>query len=169
MVDRFHCGSTQAGKLCVSCDKVGYGGTVYSDKAKEQGEPRCVQFWCNLDGVPAALEMRTPAFKTGTRVLVIDQATVKNANLYAGSLTEFRNGCLLQWVETGSTMTAAVELVERQQGVVAGIVAVNIEDNEATQKLRARYKCHSVAAVGRGFAAQLLPLEATPDIAGGAI
>ncbi|XP_066298701.1 uncharacterized protein [Branchiostoma lanceolatum] len=42
------------------------------------------------------LEIRKDAFKPGTKVLIVDQ-----------------------WIETGGTMAAAVELVERQQGIVA--------------------------------------------------
>lgn len=117
----------KAGKLCVDVDTVSYGGTVYSDKSKEQ-----------------ALEMRTPAFVVGTRVLIVDQ-----------------------WIETGSTMGAAIQLVERQGGSVAGVVAINIEDTEASRAMRAKYKCHFIAALSRDFAAQLRPVGDTPDIAAG--
>jgi adenine phosphoribosyltransferase len=62
------------------------------------------------------MEMRTPAFASGTRVLLVDQ-----------------------WVETGGTMDGAIRLVERQGGIVAGIATIAMEDNEHTAKYRASY------------------------------
>ena len=41
-----------------------------------------------------------------------------------------------QWVETGGTMDGAIRLVERQKGIVAGIAAIAIEDNERTRAYR---------------------------------
>ena len=41
---------------------------------------------------------------------------------------------------TGGTMDGAVRLVERQGGKVAGMVAVAMEENEATNAYRANYK-----------------------------
>ena len=71
------------------------------------------------------MEMRKPAFAPGTRVLLADQ-----------------------WVETGGTMDGAIRLIERQHGVVAGIAAVAIEDNAATERYRQTYRC--VAGVVQG-------------------
>ena len=62
----------KSGKLCVDTDKVTYG---------------------NYSGRTQDMEMRTPAFAPGTRVLLADQ-----------------------WVETGGTMDGAVRLIERQGG-----------------------------------------------------
>ena len=87
----------KSGKLCVETDKVSYG---------------------NYSGRTQDMEMRTPAFAPGTRVLLADQ-----------------------WVETGGTMDGAIRLVERQGGVVAGLVAIAIEENDATAAYRARYPC----------------------------
>lgn len=72
----------------------------------------------NYSGKTQDMEMRLPAYAPGTRVLLVDQ-----------------------WVETGGTMHGAVQLVEQQKGVVAGMVAVVIEDNEATREYRENYKC----------------------------
>ncbi len=94
----------KAGKLCVDTDKVSYG---------------------NYSGRTQDMEMRTPAFAPGTRVLLADQ-----------------------WVETGGTMAGAIELVERQQGVVAGILAIAIEENEATEQYRKRFPCVSAVVPG---------------------
>ncbi|MCP5076214.1 MAG: adenine phosphoribosyltransferase [Rhodobacteraceae bacterium] len=79
----------------------------------------------NYSGRTQDMEMRLPAFAPGTRVLLADQ-----------------------WVETGGTMDGAIRLVERQKGLVAGLVAVAIEDNERTQQYRQDYPC--VAAVVAG-------------------
>ena len=74
----------------------------------------------NYSGRTQTMEMRKPAFAPGTRVLLVDQ-----------------------WVETGGTMDGAIRLVERQGGSVAGIVAVAIEENPATDGYRQKYKCVS--------------------------
>ena len=65
----------KAGKLCVDTDRVSF--TNYSGRTQD-------------------MEMRLPAFGSGTRVLLVDQ-----------------------WIETGGTMEGAIDLVERQGGVVA--------------------------------------------------
>ncbi|MFD2740607.1 phosphoribosyltransferase family protein [Sulfitobacter aestuarii] len=79
----------------------------------------------NYSGKTQDMEMRKPAFAEGTRVLLADQ-----------------------WVETGGTMDGAIRLVERQGGVVAGMVAIAIEENERTDGYRATYPC--VSAVSKG-------------------
>lgn len=94
----------KAGKLCVDTDKVEF--TNYSGKTQE-------------------MEMRMPAFRPGTRVLLADQ-----------------------WIETGGTMEGAIRLVERQNGVVAGLVAVAIEENARTKGYRAAYLCASAVVPG---------------------
>lgn len=79
----------------------------------------------NYSGRTQDMEMRLPAFAAGTRVLLVDQ-----------------------WVETGGTMDGAIRLVERQDGVVAGIVAVAIEDNERTAEYRRTYTCAAAVVPG---------------------
>jgi len=76
----------KAGKLCVDTDSVEFE---------------------NYSGRKQNMEMRTPVFDPGTRVLLADQ-----------------------WVETGGTIDGAIRLVERQQSVVTGIAAIAIEENE---------------------------------------
>ncbi|KAM6464704.1 adenine phosphoribosyltransferase-like isoform 2-T2 [Liasis olivaceus] len=63
------------------------------------------------------MEIRTDAICPGLRVLLVDQ-----------------------WVETGGTMRGAVQLVERQGGVVAGIAAICIEDSDSGCWLKSHYK-----------------------------
>jgi adenine phosphoribosyltransferase len=89
----------KAGKLCVETDKVSFS---------------------NYSGRTQDMEMRKPAFASGTNVLLADQ-----------------------WVETGGTMDGAIRLVERQGGKVVGLAAVAIEENEATHAYRAKYRCVS--------------------------
>lgn len=74
----------------------------------------------NYSGRTQDMELRKPAFRPNTRVLLVDQ-----------------------WIETGGTMTAGIDLIERQQGVVAGIATVCIETNERTRQIRDQYKCVS--------------------------
>ncbi len=85
----------------------------------------------NYSGQTQQMEMRKPAFAPGTRVLLVDQ-----------------------WIETGGTMTAGIELVERQQGIVAGIAAVCIEDTEISRDMRARFKLASCVMPGSDIQAQ---------------
>ncbi len=94
----------KAGKLCVETDKVSFS---------------------NYSGRTQDMEMRTPAFGPGTKVLLADQ-----------------------WVETGGTMDGAIRLVERQGGEVVGIAAVAIEDNPVTVAYRQKYRCASGVVQG---------------------
>ena len=100
----------KAGKLCVDTDAVSF--TNYSGRTQE-------------------MEMRTPAFATGTRVLLVDQ-----------------------WIETGGTMDGAIRLVERQRGIVAGMVTIAMEDNERTAEYRARYPVVTAVQPGTGLQEQ---------------
>ena len=79
----------------------------------------------NYSGRTQDMEMRLPAFAEGTRVVLVDQ-----------------------WIETGGTMDGAVQLVERQGGVVTGMVAIAIEENARTNDYRSRYHCVSAVVPG---------------------
>ena len=48
-----------------------------------------------------------------------------------------------EWIETGAQAKAAIELIEGQGGVVAGVAAVNIDVNEGTRPLITKYNCQS--------------------------
>ena len=87
----------KAGKLCVDTDSVTF--TNYSGRTQD-------------------MEVRTPAFLSGTRVLLVDQ-----------------------WIETGGTMDGAIRLVKRQEGVVAGLVAIAMESNDKTDEYRECFPC----------------------------
>ena len=64
------------------------------------------------------MEVRRGAFAATPRVLLVDQ-----------------------WVASGGSMRAAIELVRRNGGVVAAIAAIAIERNDTTPVLRAEYYC----------------------------
>jgi adenine phosphoribosyltransferase len=85
----------------------------------------------NYSGRTQDMEMRQPAFAPGTRVLLVDQ-----------------------WVETGGTMDGAIRLVERQQGVVAGLCAIVFEQNPRTDEYRQRYPCISAVVPGSSWQEQ---------------
>ena len=72
--------------------------------------------YTNYTGRTQAMEMRLPAFAPGTRVLLVDQ-----------------------WIETGGSMHGAIQLVEQQQGKVAGLVAIVMETNDRTKGYRKSY------------------------------
>ncbi|MEM8729353.1 MAG: phosphoribosyltransferase family protein [Pseudomonadota bacterium] len=67
----------------------------------------------NYSGRTQDMEMRLPAFAPGTRVLLVDQ-----------------------WIETGGTMEGAIDLVLRQNGRIAGLVAIAMEDTPRALALR---------------------------------
>ena len=86
----------KAGKLCVETDTVSF--TNYSGRTQN-------------------MEMRLPAFSSGTRVLLVDQ-----------------------WIETGGTMEGAIKLVERQKGTVSGLVAIAMEETPQANQLRKKHR-----------------------------
>ena len=72
-------------------------------------------------GLRKTLELSTNAHMPNTRVLIVDE-----------------------WVETGAQMQAAIQLVEGQGGIIAGIAAINIDDNDVTRSMRKKYKSCSL-------------------------
>jgi len=108
--------------------RLGAGFLPIRKAGKIPGVTDAVTF-TNYSGRTQDMEMRQPAFKPGARILLVDQ-----------------------WVETGGTMNAGIDLIERQSGVVAGIATVCIEDSPASEKMRSAYKC--VSAVIPGSAIQ---------------
>jgi adenine phosphoribosyltransferase len=68
-----------------------------------------------------ALTLRLNPFPTGSRVLVVDE-----------------------WIETGTQARAAIALLERAGGTIAGITAIAFRKNLKTHELWNRFKCHAV-------------------------
>ena len=104
--------------------RLGKGFLTLRKAGKLPVESDTVEF-VNYSGRAQEMEMRTPAFRPGTRVLLVDQ-----------------------WVETGGTMDAGVRLVEGQGGVVAGIATVCIEESERTRAFREHYRCSTSVLPG---------------------
>ena len=75
----------------------------------------------DYSGEAKTLELRQGSIKVGERVLVVDE-----------------------WIETGAQVQAAVDLIEGAGGVVAGIAAINMDDNPGVRRLREMYTCHAV-------------------------
>ncbi len=80
----------------------------------------------NYSGRTQNMEMRLPTFAPATRVLLADQ-----------------------WIQTGGTIEAAVALVERQGGVVAGLVTIAMETCAATDAFAAKYPIATAVMPGR--------------------
>jgi adenine phosphoribosyltransferase len=75
----------------------------------------------DYSGAEKVFELRANPWPIGTRVLLTDE-----------------------WIETGGTAQAAVELIERAGGIVVGIAAIAFRKNEKTAPLWAKYRCHGV-------------------------
>ena len=75
----------------------------------------------DYSGGEKTFELRANPWPAGTRVLLTDE-----------------------WIETGATARAAVELIERAGGVVVGIAAIAFRKNEKTASLWAKYRCYGV-------------------------
>ena len=76
-------------------------------------------------GRQISLEIRTDPFSQGARVLVVDE-----------------------WIETGAQVKAAIQLIEMKSGLVVGVAAVNMDDNDLTRQLQDKYRCHSLQKNG---------------------
>ena len=100
--------------------KLGKGLIVIRKESKLCTDVDAVTYSCYA-GSGKVMEMRKPAFVPGTKVLIVDQ-----------------------WMETGGTMKGAIELVERQNGVVTGIATICVERNELTEKLCNEYSVYHV-------------------------
>jgi adenine phosphoribosyltransferase len=72
-------------------------------------------------GERKALELRRGILKPGDRVLVVDE-----------------------WVETGARVQAAIDLIERERGVVAGVATINIDHCPITVRLCEKYRCQAI-------------------------
>lgn len=100
----------KAGKLCVDTDNVTF--TNYSGRTQD-------------------MEIRSPAFAAGTRVLLVDQ-----------------------WVETGGTIDGGIRLIDRQGGIIAGLASIGIEENEVTRRYREVYPCATAIVPGSRWQAE---------------
>jgi adenine phosphoribosyltransferase len=67
------------------------------------------------------LEIRKSILSPGSRILLVDE-----------------------WIETGSQIMAAAELIEGQDGIIVGIATINMDKNKQTSSLSRKYRVHSV-------------------------
>ncbi|KAE8295036.1 Adenine phosphoribosyltransferase [Larimichthys crocea] len=75
------------------------------------------QSYTDYTGREKTMEVRLDVLKPGMRVLLVDQ-----------------------WIETGGTMKAAIQLVERLGATVVGVAAVAIENTEGGKWIKENYK-----------------------------
>lgn len=79
-------------------------------------------WFVDYTGLRKSLELRKGAIEPGTRVLVVDE-----------------------WIETGAQVEAAISLITGQEGVIAGVATINMDDNAFTRPIRAKYDCYSAS------------------------
>ena len=75
----------------------------------------------DYSGQPKALEIRPDALSPGMNVLIV-----------------------VEWVETGAQVKAAIALVERLEARVGGIATICMDRNPSTDSLGQRYRIHTV-------------------------
>ncbi len=80
----------------------------------------------DYSGMEKTLELRTDIITPGDRVLLVDE-----------------------WIETGTQVSVAIELMEELGAEVIGIASINMDDNLITRKLREQYFCHTIWQDGK--------------------
>jgi adenine phosphoribosyltransferase len=75
----------------------------------------------DYSGQVKQLELRKDVIRLGARVLIVDE-----------------------WIETGTQVRAAAQLIERQGGVVVGIAVIHADLNARTRPLFERYPCFAL-------------------------
>eukprot|EP00397_Hematodinium_sp_SG-2012_P042806 GEMP01047428.1.p1 GENE.GEMP01047428.1~~GEMP01047428.1.p1 ORF type:complete len:450 (-),score=145.33 GEMP01047428.1:295-1644(-) len=101
-------------------------------KANKLPVPTTAVEFVNYTGQTQRLEMRDPGVRAGQRVVLVDQ-----------------------WVETGGTMRAGIELIEKQGGVIAMVVAICIEEEQPNMRLFwEEYPCVTVVQSGSALQKQ---------------
>ncbi|XP_061637690.1 uncharacterized protein zgc:174895 isoform X2 [Phyllopteryx taeniolatus] len=76
------------------------------------------QTYGDYTGREKTMEVRDDVLKPGVRVLLVDQ-----------------------WIETGGTMMAAIQLLERMGATIVGVAAVAMENTERGKWIKDNYKC----------------------------
>jgi adenine phosphoribosyltransferase len=79
------------------------------------------QEFVDYTGKLKSLELRAGMLQPGNRILLVDE-----------------------WIETGAQIKAAIALIERQGGILAGIAAINIDINDKTRPILEKYRCQTV-------------------------
>ena len=107
-------------------DMLGTDGLIGVFVPKARDGYRCVdsESFVDYSGEQKSLEIRRDAFAHTRRVLLVDE-----------------------WVETGAQIDAAIALIEHQGAAVAGVLAINMDENERVRALRQRYTLRAAAEV----------------------
>ncbi|XP_028857123.1 uncharacterized protein LOC114802406 isoform X1 [Denticeps clupeoides] len=79
--------------------------------------PTRTREYTDYSGREKTMEVRLDVLRPGLRVLIVDQ-----------------------WIETGGTMKAAIQLVEELGATVAGVAAVAIENSDGGRWIKQRYR-----------------------------
>jgi adenine phosphoribosyltransferase len=82
----------------------------------------------DYSGQEKTLELRLGVIRPNTPVLVVDE-----------------------WIETGAQVRAAIALVERQGGIIAGVAGIHMDRNDATHRLCERYPCRVLSGWLTGY------------------
>lgn len=80
-----------------------------------------VAHFVDYTGQAKSLELRTGSVREADQVLIVDE-----------------------WIETGAQMQAAIDLIERDGGIVAGLIAINIDASPVSRRWQEKYKCQAV-------------------------
>ncbi len=73
----------------------------------------------DYSGITKQLEISTNALQPGDRILLVDE-----------------------WIETAAQIKAAIQLIENQNAIIAGIATINMDTNDATAHLDQKYQVH---------------------------
>jgi adenine phosphoribosyltransferase len=96
-------------------------GFVPARKGGKLPVPADTESCTDYSGDRKSLELRYDAIVPGARALVVDE-----------------------WIETGAQVSAAIALIERQGGVIAGVATIHMDDCERTRELARRFPCRWV-------------------------
>ena len=94
-------------------------------KGGKLSPPTDVAEYAHHKGGRVSLELQRSSVEPGTRVLLVDQ-----------------------WIETGGSMQASVDVLTRQGAVIAGIATLCIEDGKSGERFRHDYKCATAVLPG---------------------
>ncbi len=100
--------------------RLGKGFIPIRKRGKLPVAVRTVEF-VDYSGQTKGLEIRRSLLQPGDRVLLVDE-----------------------WIETGAQVQAAIQLIEQEGGVIAGIATMNMDDNPLPAQLRQHYTCHAL-------------------------
>lgn len=94
--------------------------------------------------VPICKSGKLPGFKQ--RATFVDYSGQEKALELRVGIVQPEAGVLLvdEWIETGAQVRAAIELLEGQGAVIIGVATIAMDDNAATQALRAQYRCYAL-------------------------